>query len=64
MADAPPPAPADESLSPLQLADGLLENVNKCPDCAKPVLQSAMPDHQGESCSARLLLSSSPAYES
>ncbi|GAA6049744.1 hypothetical protein JCM3770_004437 [Rhodotorula araucariae] len=36
----------EESLSPLQLADGLLENVANCPDCAKPVLQSAMADHQ------------------
>ncbi|BGP40762.1 SAGA complex subunit Sgf73 [Rhodotorula kratochvilovae] len=45
MADAQPPV-VEESLSPLQLADGLLENVAKCPDCAKPVLQSAMADHQ------------------
>lgn len=47
MSDAQPPT-ADASLSPLQLADGLLENVNKCPDCGKPVLQSAMVEHQGE----------------
>ncbi|GAA5854877.1 hypothetical protein JCM9279_005548, partial [Rhodotorula babjevae] len=54
MADAPPPtASADESLSPLQLADGLLENVTKCPDCSKPVLQSAMPDHQANCLAIR-----------
>ncbi|GAA5900201.1 hypothetical protein JCM8208_002049 [Rhodotorula glutinis] len=53
MADAPPPAPADESLSPLQLADGLLENVTKCPDCSKPVLQSAMNDHQANCLAIR-----------
>ncbi|BGP16934.1 SAGA complex subunit Sgf73 [Rhodosporidiobolus nylandii] len=35
----------DADLSPLQLADGVLENVNKCPDCGKPVLVSAMEEH-------------------
>jgi hypothetical protein len=33
------------SLTSLQVADGVLENVVKCPDCSKPILQSAMEDH-------------------
>ncbi|GAA5863963.1 hypothetical protein JCM3774_004436 [Rhodotorula dairenensis] len=41
-ADAPQ---HDDDLSALELADGLLENVVQCPDCAKPVLQSALDDH-------------------
>jgi hypothetical protein len=32
-------------LSALELADGLLENVVQCPDCSKPLLQSALEDH-------------------
>ncbi|GAA5987917.1 hypothetical protein JCM10908_007270 [Rhodotorula pacifica] len=35
----------DDDLSALELADGLLENVVKCPDCSKPILQSALEDH-------------------
>lgn len=37
----------DDDLSALELADGLLENVVRCPDCAKPVLPSALEDHAG-----------------
>ncbi|GAA6032635.1 hypothetical protein JCM8097_004854 [Rhodosporidiobolus ruineniae] len=36
---------ADEALSSVQLADAQLENVAKCGDCGKPVLQSAMEEH-------------------
>ncbi|GAA6002981.1 hypothetical protein JCM10207_001928 [Rhodosporidiobolus poonsookiae] len=35
----------DDELTPLQLADGALENVTKCTDCGKPVLPSAMEEH-------------------
>lgn len=35
----------EADLSALELADGLLENVVHCPDCSKPVLQSALEDH-------------------
>ncbi|BGP25351.1 histone acetylation-related protein [Rhodotorula toruloides] len=35
----------DSDLSPLSLADGALENVTKCGDCGKPVLQSAKEEH-------------------
>ncbi|GAA5866919.1 hypothetical protein JCM1840_005905 [Sporobolomyces johnsonii] len=35
----------DADLSPLELADGLLENVVKCTTCGKPVLQGAIEDH-------------------
>lgn len=38
---------ASDDLTALELADGLLENVFKCPDCAKPVLESALDDHAG-----------------
>ncbi|GAA5826551.1 hypothetical protein JCM11251_002423 [Rhodosporidiobolus azoricus] len=38
-------AAGEADLSPLQLADGVLENVSKCGDCGKPVLHSAMEEH-------------------
>ncbi|BGP08841.1 SAGA-associated factor 73 [Rhodotorula toruloides] len=41
--DATPQRESD--LSPLSLADGALENVTKCGDCGKPVLQSAKEEH-------------------
>lgn len=34
-------------LTVLQLADGVLENINKCPECSKPILQSAIEEHSG-----------------
>lgn len=43
--DATPQRESD--LSPLSLADGALENVTKCGDCGKPVLQSAKEEHAG-----------------
>lgn len=39
----------DSDLSPLSLADAALENVTKCKDCGKPVLQSAKEEHAGAS---------------
>ncbi|GAA5891645.1 hypothetical protein JCM6882_006155 [Rhodosporidiobolus microsporus] len=41
----------EADLSPLQLADGVLENVSQCGDCGKPMLQSAMEEHAG-TCAA------------
>ncbi|GAA5854018.1 hypothetical protein JCM8547_008195 [Rhodosporidiobolus lusitaniae] len=35
----------DDELAPLHLADAALENVSKCGECGKPVLQSAMEEH-------------------
>ncbi|GAA5825707.1 hypothetical protein JCM5353_005241 [Sporobolomyces roseus] len=36
----------DSNLDSLQLADSLLDNVIKCTDCNKPVLQASLEDHQ------------------
>ncbi|GAA5919972.1 hypothetical protein JCM1841_004404 [Sporobolomyces salmonicolor] len=43
--DAVTSPPGDADFSPLELADGLLENVVKCATCGKPVLQGAVEDH-------------------
>ncbi|GJN91117.1 hypothetical protein Rhopal_004135-T1 [Rhodotorula paludigena] len=44
-ASSEPTPQAEAELSPLHLADGLLENVENCGDCGKPILQSAMAEH-------------------
>lgn len=46
----------DDDLTAIELADGLLENVVKCPDCAKPILQSAIEDHAGARALVRRLV--------
>lgn len=48
-ASSEPTPQAEAELSPLHLADGLLENVENCGDCGKPILQSAMAEHAGQS---------------
>ncbi|BGP32835.1 SAGA complex subunit Sgf73 [Rhodotorula toruloides] len=50
----------DSDLSPLSLADGALENVTKCRDCGKPVLQSAKEEHAATCQATREVSGSQP----